>query len=51
MEGLLGQPGTEVETDAPVRTEYRTIQRWLAFLFFVALGLLMMASLLEAAIP
>jgi hypothetical protein len=51
MEGLIGQP---VILDSPPPMHYREqrlVQRWLAFLFFVALGLLLMAYLVAAAIP
>ncbi|MDY7109291.1 MAG: hypothetical protein SYC29_11715 [Planctomycetota bacterium] len=51
MEGLIGEP---ITLDSPRRSAYREqrlIQRWLVFLFFVALGLLLMAYLVAAAIP
>lgn len=51
MEGLIGQPITLDSPPAPGSREQRLIQRWLAFLFFVMLGLLLMAYLVAAAIP
>lgn len=51
MEGLLGQPLT---LDAPMTTEVResrVIQRWLAFLFVAAVGLLAIVALSAAAVP
>lgn len=51
MEGLIGQPVTLDSPYLPERREQRLIQRWLAFLFFVMLGLLLMVYLFAAAIP
>ena len=51
MEGLIGQPITLDSPSPPRYREQRLIQRWLAFLFFVVLGLLLMAYLVAAAIP
>ncbi|MHC5023490.1 MAG: hypothetical protein ACYTGG_06205 [Planctomycetota bacterium] len=51
MEGLLGQP---VTIDAPLRggrREERIINRWLAFLFIVAVGMMTLAFLVSAAYP
>jgi len=51
MEGLIGPPVTLDSPYLPERREQRLIQRWLAFLFFVMLGLLLMVYLFAAAIP
>ncbi len=51
MEGLVGQPITLDSPFEPERAEQRAIQRWLAFLFIVMVGLVLLIYLMSAAIP
>ena len=51
MEGLVGQPVTLDSPQLHPRSEDRIIQRWLAFLFIVMLGLLLLVYLAAAAVP
>jgi len=51
MEGFLGPPVALEPRNNPVLSQERLIQRWLAFLFMVLLGLVVLAYLTAQAIP
>jgi hypothetical protein len=51
MEGLIGQPITLDSPHLHARRDDRFIQRWLAFLFIVMLGMLLLVYLAAAALP
>jgi hypothetical protein len=51
MEGLIGQPVTLEKPWRPGGREQRLIQRWLAFMFLVMCGLLVLVYLFAAAMP
>ena len=58
MEGLIGELASSGAGPAParrrgeeVRDPRLAIQRWLAFLFFVMIGLILFVSLVAAAFP
>jgi hypothetical protein len=51
MEGLVGHPITIESPWKPELRRQRLIQRWLAFLFLVMLGLIVLAYLVSATVP
>ena len=58
MEGLLDEadsadarPRAALQEVDAVRPPYQTIQRWLAFMFFVMIGLILFITLVAAALP
>ena len=51
MEGLIGQPVALERSWWPGVREQRLIQRWLAFMFLVMCGLLVLVYLFAAAMP
>ena len=51
MEGLVGRPDPVDTPLVPRLAQHTIIQRWLAFLFMLALGMLGLIALADAAMP